>query len=71
MKAQRCASLTHLCAPADDESDLVRETANFLQALCVRAEEQVAAAGGCTAELLGCPSTSAQGPVCEREDQQP
>ncbi|XP_059899102.1 ankyrin repeat and MYND domain-containing protein 2-like [Gadus macrocephalus] len=55
----------------DDESDLVRETANFLQALCVRAEEQVAAAGGCTAELLGCPSTSAQGPVCEREDQQP
>uniref|UniRef100_A0A4W6CY54 Ankyrin repeat and MYND domain containing 2 n=1 Tax=Lates calcarifer TaxID=8187 RepID=A0A4W6CY54_LATCA len=29
----------------DDESDLVMETANFLQELCLRAEEKVAAAG--------------------------
>ncbi|KAK0142351.1 Ankyrin repeat and MYND domain-containing protein 2 [Merluccius polli] len=49
----------------DDECDLVRETVNFLQKLCMRAEEKVAAAGGCPAELLGCPSTSAQGPKCE------
>ncbi|CAL8297137.1 unnamed protein product [Lota lota] len=55
----------------DDESDLVRETASFLQDLCIRAEEKVAAAGGCPAELPGCPSTSAQGPTCEREGQQP
>ncbi|XP_056154879.1 ankyrin repeat and MYND domain-containing protein 2-like [Lampris incognitus] len=45
----------------DDESDLVKETANFLQELCLRAEEKVAAAGGCPAELLGFPSTSAAG----------
>ncbi|CAL8295917.1 unnamed protein product [Merluccius merluccius] len=55
----------------DDECDLVRETVNFLQKLCMRAEEKVAAVGGCPAELLGCPSTSAQGPKCEREDQRP
>ncbi|XP_034560145.1 ankyrin repeat and MYND domain-containing protein 2-like isoform X2 [Notolabrus celidotus] len=46
----------------DDESDLVMETANFLQELCLRAEEKVSAAGGCPAELLSCPSTSTQGP---------
>ncbi|XP_030003313.1 ankyrin repeat and MYND domain-containing protein 2-like [Sphaeramia orbicularis] len=47
----------------DDESDLVMETANFLQELCMRAEEKVAAAGGCPAELLSCPrpSTSSEG----------
>ncbi|KAJ3609034.1 hypothetical protein NHX12_023561 [Muraenolepis orangiensis] len=54
-----------------DESNLVRETANFLQELCMRAEEKVAVAGGCPAEPLGCPSTSAQGPKCERVDQCP
>ncbi|KAM9838396.1 ankyrin repeat and MYND domain-containing protein 2-like [Aulostomus maculatus] len=47
----------------DDESDLVLETANFLQELCLRAEETVAAAaGGCPAELLVRPSGGAQGP---------
>ncbi|XP_059205886.1 ankyrin repeat and MYND domain-containing protein 2-like [Centropristis striata] len=51
----------------DDESDLVMETANFLQELCLRAEEQVAAAGGCPAELLACPSTSAEGPSCSQD----
>ncbi|KAM6974142.1 LOW QUALITY PROTEIN: ankyrin repeat and MYND domain-containing protein 2-like [Tautogolabrus adspersus] len=49
----------------DDESDLVMETANFLQELCMRAEEKVAAAGGCPAELLSCPSTPAPGPSCK------
>ncbi|XP_037119431.1 ankyrin repeat and MYND domain-containing protein 2-like isoform X2 [Syngnathus acus] len=44
----------------DDESDLVTETANFLQELCLRAEETVAAVGGCPAELLGCPSSQQQ-----------
>ncbi|XP_068455165.1 ankyrin repeat and MYND domain-containing protein 2-like [Clinocottus analis] len=43
----------------DDESNLVMETANFLQELCLRAEEQVAAAGGCPAELLASSTTSA------------
>ncbi|XP_076013261.1 ankyrin repeat and MYND domain-containing protein 2-like [Genypterus blacodes] len=47
----------------DDESDLVLETANFLQELCLRAEEKVAAAGGCPAELLTCPSVSILGPT--------
>ncbi|XP_074469430.1 ankyrin repeat and MYND domain-containing protein 2-like isoform X2 [Sebastes fasciatus] len=52
----------------DDESNLVMETANFLQELCLRAEEQVAAAGGCPAELLVCPSTSsAEGPSCPQD----
>ncbi|XP_034748820.1 ankyrin repeat and MYND domain-containing protein 2-like [Etheostoma cragini] len=51
----------------DDESDLVMETANFLQQLCLRAEEQVAAAGGCPAQLLAGPSTSAQGPSCTQD----
>ncbi|KAK5854538.1 hypothetical protein PBY51_004724 [Eleginops maclovinus] len=46
----------------EDESDLVMETANFLQELCLRAEEQVAAAGGCPAELRAGPPTSAEGP---------
>ncbi|XP_010795909.1 ankyrin repeat and MYND domain-containing protein 2-like [Notothenia coriiceps] len=46
----------------DDESDLVMETANFLQELCLRAEEQVAAAGGCPAELRAFPPPSAEGP---------
>ncbi|XP_068188421.1 ankyrin repeat and MYND domain-containing protein 2-like [Antennarius striatus] len=45
----------------EDESDLVKETANFIQELCLRAEEKVAAAGGCPAELLACPSTSTEG----------
>lgn len=40
------------------------ETANFLQALCLRAEEKMAAAGGCPAEQLDLdldrPSTSAE-----------
>ncbi|TNM93079.1 hypothetical protein fugu_018481 [Takifugu bimaculatus] len=46
----------------EDESDLEMETANFLQALCLRAEEKIAAAGGCPAEQLDldCPSTSAE-----------
>lgn len=43
------------------------ETANFLQELCLRAEEKVAAAGGCPAELLACPSTSAEGPSCNQD----
>ncbi|XP_029299077.1 LOW QUALITY PROTEIN: ankyrin repeat and MYND domain-containing protein 2-like [Cottoperca gobio] len=51
----------------DDESDLVMETANFLQQLCLRAEEQVAAAGGCPAELLARPSPSAEGPSCTQD----
>nr|XP_061809014.1 ankyrin repeat and MYND domain-containing protein 2-like [Nerophis lumbriciformis] len=51
----------------DDESDLVTETANFLQELCLRAEETVAAAGGCPAELLGCPSASPQEPSGTQE----
>ncbi|KAA8586073.1 hypothetical protein FQN60_007642 [Etheostoma spectabile] len=51
----------------DDESDLVMETANFLQQLCLRAEEQVTAAGGCPAQLLAGPSTSAQGPSCTQD----
>ncbi|TDH04457.1 hypothetical protein EPR50_G00152290 [Perca flavescens] len=51
----------------DDESNLVMETANFLQQLCLRAEEQVAAAGGCPAQLLAGPSTSAQGPSCTQD----
>ncbi|GAA6226696.1 ankyrin repeat and MYND domain-containing protein 2-like [Lates japonicus] len=51
----------------DDESDLVMETANFLQELCLRAEEKVAAAGGCPAELLACPSTSAEGTSCTQD----
>ncbi|KAM6903511.1 ankyrin repeat and MYND domain-containing protein 2-like [Lycodopsis pacificus] len=51
----------------DDESDLVMETANFLQELCLRAEKQVAAAGGCPAELLACSSTSAEGPSCTQD----
>ncbi|KAM9823761.1 ankyrin repeat and MYND domain-containing protein 2-like [Neosynchiropus ocellatus] len=47
----------------DDESDLVLETANFLQELVLRAEEKVTAAvGGCPAELLSYPSTSDPGP---------
>nr|XP_057903112.1 ankyrin repeat and MYND domain-containing protein 2-like isoform X2 [Doryrhamphus excisus] len=46
----------------DDESDLVMETANFLQELCLRAEEKVAAAGGCPGELLVCPSVPTEGP---------
>lgn len=46
----------------EDESDLEMETANFLQALCLRAEEKIAAAGGCPAEQLDLdrPSTSAE-----------
>ncbi|XP_041665506.1 ankyrin repeat and MYND domain-containing protein 2-like [Cheilinus undulatus] len=48
----------------DDESDLVMETANFLQELCLRAESTVAAAGGCPAEFLTHPSTSAPSPTC-------
>ncbi|XP_068560525.1 ankyrin repeat and MYND domain-containing protein 2-like [Cebidichthys violaceus] len=51
----------------DDESDLVTETANFLQELCLRAEKQVAAAGGCPAELLTCSSTSAEAPSCTQD----
>ncbi|XP_077447535.1 ankyrin repeat and MYND domain-containing protein 2-like isoform X2 [Stigmatopora argus] len=51
----------------DDESDLEMETANFLQELCLRAEETVAAAGGCPAELLGCPSASSQEPSTIQE----
>ncbi|XP_061764337.1 ankyrin repeat and MYND domain-containing protein 2-like isoform X2 [Nerophis ophidion] len=46
----------------DDESDLVMETANFLQELCLRAEEKVAAAGGCPGELLVCPSAPSEEP---------
>ncbi|XP_023151091.2 ankyrin repeat and MYND domain-containing protein 2-like isoform X2 [Amphiprion ocellaris] len=46
----------------EDESNLVTETANFLQELCLRAEEKVAAAGGCPADLLACSSTSVEGP---------
>ncbi|XP_008330040.1 ankyrin repeat and MYND domain-containing protein 2-like [Cynoglossus semilaevis] len=46
----------------DDESDLMLETAHFLQELVLRAEEKVAAAGGCPAELLSCPSASSEGP---------
>ncbi|XP_061912693.1 ankyrin repeat and MYND domain-containing protein 2-like isoform X1 [Entelurus aequoreus] len=46
----------------DDESDLVMETANFLQELCLRAEENVAAAGGCPGELLVCPSAPSEEP---------
>ncbi|XP_035039417.1 ankyrin repeat and MYND domain-containing protein 2 [Hippoglossus stenolepis] len=46
----------------DDESNLVMETTNFLQELCLRAEEKVAAAGCCPAELLAWTSTSADGP---------
>ncbi|XP_056275519.1 ankyrin repeat and MYND domain-containing protein 2-like isoform X1 [Pseudoliparis swirei] len=41
----------------DDDDTLVMKTANFLQELCLRAEEQVAAAGGCPAELLARSST--------------
>ena len=52
----------YLCSRLDDESNLVMETANFLQQLCLRAEEKVAAAGGCPAELLACPTPSAEGP---------
>ncbi|XP_077363298.1 ankyrin repeat and MYND domain-containing protein 2-like [Festucalex cinctus] len=44
----------------EDESDLVAETANFLQELCLRAEETAAAVGRCPAELLGCPVASSQ-----------
>ncbi|KAG7501013.1 ankyrin repeat and MYND domain-containing protein 2-like [Solea senegalensis] len=52
----------------DDESDLVMETANFLQELVLRAEEKVAAAaGGCPAELLACPSTSTEGQSFTRD----
>ncbi|XP_054620093.1 ankyrin repeat and MYND domain-containing protein 2-like isoform X1 [Dunckerocampus dactyliophorus] len=46
----------------EDESDLVMETANFLQELCLRAEEKVAAAGGCPGELLVCPSAPSEDP---------
>lgn len=46
----------------EDDSDLVFETANFLQELCLRADEKVAAAGGCPLELLAHPSTSSGGP---------
>ncbi|XP_022075915.2 ankyrin repeat and MYND domain-containing protein 2-like isoform X1 [Acanthochromis polyacanthus] len=46
----------------EDESNLVTETANFLQELCLRAEEKVAAAGGCPADLLASSSTSVEGP---------
>lgn len=56
-----------VCSPLDDESDLVMETANFLQELCLRAEEKVAAAGGCPAELLACPSASDEGPSSTRD----
>nr|XP_046274361.1 ankyrin repeat and MYND domain-containing protein 2-like isoform X2 [Scatophagus argus] len=52
---------------SDDESDLVMETANFLQELCLRAEEKVAAAGGCPADLLACPSTSAGISSCNQD----
>ncbi|XP_028317227.1 ankyrin repeat and MYND domain-containing protein 2-like isoform X1 [Gouania willdenowi] len=41
----------------DDESELVMETAHFLQELCLRAEEKVAAAGGCPADLFSFPSS--------------
>ncbi|AWP04949.1 putative ankyrin repeat and MYND domain-containing protein 2-like [Scophthalmus maximus] len=51
----------------DDESDLMMETANFLQELCLRAEEKVAAAGGCPSELLASASTSAEGPSCTQD----
>ncbi|XP_069032931.1 ankyrin repeat and MYND domain-containing protein 2-like isoform X2 [Embiotoca jacksoni] len=51
----------------DDESDLVMETANFLQELCLRAEEKVAAAGGCPAELLARPSSSVDGLPCSQD----
>lgn len=44
-----------------DESELERETAAFLQALCLRAEDKMAAAG-CPAELLDCPSSSGRRP---------
>ncbi|XP_077404913.1 ankyrin repeat and MYND domain-containing protein 2-like isoform X2 [Vanacampus margaritifer] len=51
----------------EDESDLVMETANFLQELCLRAEETVAAVGGCPAELLSCPSALSQKPSRSQE----
>lgn len=51
----------------DDDSNLMLETTNFLQELCLRAEEKVAAAGGCPVELLACPSTSTDGPSCTQD----
>ncbi|XP_019724324.1 ankyrin repeat and MYND domain-containing protein 2-like isoform X2 [Hippocampus comes] len=48
--------------PNDGERDLATETANFLQELCLRAEETVAAVGGCPAELLACPSAPSHKP---------
>ncbi|XP_061682254.1 ankyrin repeat and MYND domain-containing protein 2-like [Syngnathoides biaculeatus] len=51
----------------DDESDLVLETANFLQELCLRAEETVAAAGGCPAKLLGSPPAPSHEPSSSQE----
>ncbi|XP_041810749.1 ankyrin repeat and MYND domain-containing protein 2-like [Chelmon rostratus] len=51
----------------DDDSDLVMETANFLQELCLRAEEKVAAAGACPTELLACPSMSPEGLFCSQD----
>ncbi|KAJ0003584.1 hypothetical protein NQD34_008682 [Periophthalmus magnuspinnatus] len=63
-KAQDTPKLKEL---KEDESDLVFETANFLQELCMRAEEKVAAAGGCPLELLNRPSTSSEGPPRPRD----
>ncbi|XP_033830768.1 ankyrin repeat and MYND domain-containing protein 2-like [Periophthalmus magnuspinnatus] len=63
-KAQDTPKLKEL---KEDESDLVFETANFLQELCMRAEEKVAAAGGCPLELLSRPSTSSEGPPRPRD----
>ncbi|XP_029701475.1 ankyrin repeat and MYND domain-containing protein 2-like isoform X2 [Takifugu rubripes] len=59
---EHVGSFSPLFSLLEDESDLEMETANFLQALCLRAEEKIAAAGGCPAEQLDvdCPSTSAE-----------
>lgn len=67
--APPCAwSYSPLRSLVGDDSDLEMETANFLQALCLRAEETIAAAGGCPAELLDCPSTSAETNLLLRHD---
>lgn len=62
LEEEHVGSFSPLFSLLEDESDLEMETANFLQALCLRAEEKIAAAGGCPAEQLDldCPSTSAE-----------
>ncbi|XP_029975996.1 ankyrin repeat and MYND domain-containing protein 2-like [Salarias fasciatus] len=51
----------------EDESDLMAETAHFLQELCLRADEKLAAAAGCPAELFSRPPASPQEPQEPRD----